>query len=244
MKNSIFSVAFIAILLGFSNLAYSQATPPKDKLIENLKVSKSSQEVRQKLEKGVQKLPNGDIRTALPRLTEDSPIWAAEEAPLPILQLLLLVDENLDFAKYNKFLKRELGDKHLVVDMLNATDKFLAPNNMHLRPTNFSATSIRQKLDKGVPFYLGIKKSDSALTEIKKRTESRESVSDMNVWKKDLRKTTIKTINKEAHTITPVLLCGYNKTSNEYLINYLNKDYWFTEAELKQLLDHLYELRM
>ena len=205
----------------------------------------SNAEIKKTLADGITKSDNGDFFINIRLNTTKEVIDSAREIPAPLLMLLLYVDPKMDFEKFNKIMLKETGGKatRYVSDILNAADKYLATNNMQLKSIKFSANNARLKIDQGLPLFMSLKASPD-YDKILARSSLRKQTEDIKEWKKSLAKTQLKTFNLNKRSISFGLLVGYNKNTSEFAILLGGKPHWFTEAELKKVVDDCHELRL
>lgn len=222
-------------------LAFAIAAPAA-----NAQRSKTSNaEIKKTLAEGITKSDNGDFFINIKLNTTKEVINSAADIPAPLLMLLLYVDPKMDFEKFNKIMLKETGgkDKMYVSDILNASDKYLATNNMQLKKIKFSPNNARLKIDQGLPLFISLS-SAPEFDNVLARTKLRPQSGDMKEWKKSLVKTQIKNFSASKTKITFGLLVGYNKSTSEFAILLNGKPHWFTDAELKKLVDDCHELRL
>jgi hypothetical protein len=233
MKKYMFILA--AILIPFANAFCAEDASDGKRM--------TTAERKEKIKSLVETKPNGDVIIGQ---NPDADVKLKAKAPrVPgyLLDLMLHIDPNLDFEKFNKFMVNVVGDEgsRTGSGVLKACDDYLATNNMRLKPVKFQPNNIRNKLDNGLPYFL-ILRATEAYNAINQRCMNRPDSGDMKEWEKVLRKNTSK--EKRGTTITWALLRGYNKHTNEYFVQVNGQNLWMLEAELKAFLSGIYEPRI
>lgn len=209
------------------------------------------QDIKKAMKENVSKNEFGDVTIKFMTKGVSEKAAKAPNVESVLFTLLCYVDSDLDFEKLNDCVSQSLGLKkgeslsssYPVKDLMKGVDRYLASKNMNLRSLNFSANNVRNKLDEGLPLYGRIKKTE-AVSEIASRQSKRGEESKPDEWAKKLRKLEIKKVNDKVKFVTPVLVAGYNKETNEYLIFTGGKPLWISEAEFKTLFVYLYQLRI
>ncbi len=201
-------------------------------------------QIRTNCKANVSTLDNGDVVIKSLRAPTGEEMRKADNVPGIILMLLLYVDPNMDFEKFNAIMAKISGGKKVYVsDIMEAADKYLSSNNMSFRSTKFSENNARIKIDSGLPLFLQIRKC-SEISDIKNRNEARAKAANMKEWSKSLRKLTVKKITKDGTLVNFALIIGYNKDTSEFFCLVEGSPVWMTASEIKLMQTGLYELRI
>ena len=179
---------------------------------------------------------------------------ASRNIPPAVRFMLVYVNPKMDFDDMNKITSRSMGIKASdrregkvpVSRILDGIGKYLASQNMNLRPLNFSPNNLRSKLDEGIPLYVMVFDT-SVRKEIIERMKERSNAKSSKDWDVSLRKLEKKKFpNDSKRTVVSALVMGYNKKTGEFMLYFSDSGQraWFTEKELKSLTHLLYQLRI
>lgn len=228
LRNILIIASAFVMMLSVANAQRSKAT---------------NADIKARIMQNIAKSDNGDVVLNVKVKASKELINQTQDLPAPLLILLLYVDWQMDFDRFNKIMVKELDGKRLVTDILKATDKYLSASNMSLKEIKFSPNNARLKLDQGLPLFISLY-STNDYGKIAKRTETRKDATDVTAWKKSLNKLQVKSFSFDKKKVDFALVLGYNKITGEFLVLLNGKPYWFTESELKKAIYECHELRI
>lgn len=175
---------------------------------------------------------NGDIVLELPKMSSNSAYGRTAK--------FLEMSSVKDAASFSNGKESKLAVSHK--DIIEEMERFAKARDVSIKRGKFSPISVKSKIDEGLPILARLLVPEPEFEEIVKRSQSRPSGDEAQALVDYIKNNKIKESrgkNAERYSMI-VIICGYNKTSKEYALDYYaNKKTWFTENEMK---DYSYEL--
>ena len=242
MKKLIFAI--LALAMPFASSLTLKADDDDDGPQERVAKRMTTAERKEAMKALVETRPNGDVVIKRNPAVDNGLKSKAPRVPGYLMDLMLHIDPNMDFEKFNKSMVKFVGESgsRTGSGVLNACDEYLGTINMRLKLVKFQPNNVRNRIDGGLPYFM-IMSASNAYEAIAERSKKRPETNDWKEWAKTQRKETVKSRGK-VEFITWALLRGYNKQSGEYLVQVNGKDIWMLDSEIKLLMSSMYEPRI
>ena len=194
----------------------------------------------------VETRPNGDV-VIMPNPASDMSLASkSPKMPEAVMELMLHIDPELNFDKFNKSIMKNAagtGDVRIRETMAGCDD-YLSALGFGIKRIKFNPGTIRGRINAGIPFFIAVYNKDGWDAKLSERSQRRPKDGDWKEWKTSLRKETLKGNPKGViGRLEWCLVKGYNKESGEFMVKVKGRDIWMAEPEIKLLQHSFYEVR-
>ncbi len=157
---------------------------------------------------------------------------------------LYYFDPSVDGEKLSESIKKEAGNKRLIVDIMEGVSKYMASRGLNFQKVSPSYNEIKSKLDDGIPLFCYFNSSNKYGTDFLGRAKERSEAKDMKEWGATLRRKEITKFVTSKKSLWSCSIIGYNPQTKEIMVFGLaQKPIWMAEKELKEAVSYCYAMR-